>query len=132
LVSILLIARFFKGFLANIAVLVGIIIGAIVATAAGLMTFEKVANAAWVDVVLPFHFGMPKFSFVHIATMSMVMVVVLIESTGMFLALGDMTGKKVSQRELAAGLRVDGVGTVLGGIFNTFPYSSFSQNVGLV
>ena len=132
LVSILLIARFFKGFLANIAVLVGIVIGAIVATATGLMTFEKVANAAWVDVVLPFHFGMPKFSFVHIATMSMVMVVVLIESTGMFLALGDMTGKKVSQRELAAGLRVDGVGTVLGGIFNTFPYSSFSQNVGLV
>ena len=33
---------------------------------------------------------------------------------------------------LAAGLRTDGLGTLIGGIFNTFPYTSFSQNVGLV
>ncbi len=50
----------------------------------------------------------------------------------MFLALGDMVGRPVTQRNLAAGLRVDGVGTLLGGLFNTFPYTSFSQNVGLV
>jgi xanthine/uracil permease len=43
-----------------------------------------------------------------------------------------MTGKRVSQAELAAGLRTDGLGTLIGGIFNTFPYTSFSQNVGLV
>ncbi|MDQ2988411.1 MAG: purine permease, partial [Pseudomonadota bacterium] len=34
--------------------------------------------------------------------------------------------------ELTAGLRTDGLGTLIGGIFNTFPYTSFSQNVGLV
>ena len=62
----------------------------------------------------------------------MVMIVVMIESTGMFLALGDITGKKISQTELSAGLRTDGLGTLIGGIFNTFPYTSFSQNVGLV
>ena len=61
-----------------------------------------------------------------------VMVVVMIESLGMFLALGDMTDRKVDQQALARGLRADGVGTLLGGIFNTFPYTSFSQNVGLV
>jgi NCS2 family nucleobase:cation symporter-2 len=33
---------------------------------------------------------------------------------------------------LSAGLRTDGLGTLIGGIFNTFPYTSFSQNVGLV
>jgi uric acid transporter len=60
------------------------------------------------------------------------MIVVMIESTGMFLALGEMTGRKVTQPMLAAGLRTDGLGTMIGGIFNTFPYTSFSQNVGLV
>ena len=64
--------------------------------------------------------------------MTLVMIVVMIESTGMFLALSDMTGKKITQGNLAAGLRMDGLGTVLGGLFNTFPYTSFSQNVGLV
>ncbi|QNK75667.1 purine permease [Variovorax sp. PAMC28562] len=132
LVSILLIVKFAKGFVANISVLLGIVIGAVVATALGIMTFEKVGKAAWVDVVLPFHFGMPQFDPFLIFTMTLVMIVVMIESTGMFLALGEMTNRKISQQDLARGLRTDGLGTLIGGIFNTFPYTSFSQNVGLV
>ena len=126
------VARFTKGFLSNIAVLIGIIAGGVIAAALGLMHFEKVASAAWLAPIRPFHFGMPIFDPVLIATMVLVMIVVMIESTGMFLALGEMTGKKVTQPMLSSGLRMDGLGTLLGGIFNTFPYTSFSQNVGLV
>ncbi|WP_246026595.1 nucleobase:cation symporter-2 family protein [Paracoccus luteus] len=132
LAVILLVARFARGFLSNIAVLIGIVVGGVVAAAMGLMHFEKVASAAWFAPIAPFHFGMPTFDPVMIVTMSLVMLVVMIESTGMFLALGDIVGRKVTQPALAAGLRADGVGTLLGGIFNTFPYTSFSQNVGLV
>jgi uric acid transporter len=132
LVSILLIAKYAKGFIANISVLLGILLGGAVASAAGLMTFEKVAKAGWFDLVLPFAIAAPVFDPILILTMSLVMVVVMIESTGMFLALSDMTGKKIDQKDLAAGLRTDGLGTLIGGVFNTFPYTSFSQNVGLV
>lgn len=132
LVSILLIVKYARGFVANISVLLGIAIGAVVATLTGLMTYEKVARAPWFDVVLPFHFGMPQFDPVLILTMSLIMIVVMIESTGMFLALGEMTDRKITQQDLAKGLRTDGLGTLIGGIFNTFPYTSFSQNVGLV
>ena len=132
LVSILLIVKYAKGFIANISVLLGIAIGGVVATLMGIMTFEKVGKAAWFDLVLPFHFGMPQFDPILILTMTLIMVVVMIESTGMFLALGEMTERKISQQDLAKGLRTDGLGTLIGGIFNTFPYTSFSQNVGLV
>lgn len=132
LAAILLIAKFGKGFVANISVLLGIVVGAVIAVALGKMTFEKVGNADWFGLITPFHFGMPTFDAVMIITMTLVMIVVMIESTGMFLALGDMTGKKVDQPALSAGLRTDGLGTLIGGIFNTFPYTSFSQNVGLV
>jgi len=132
LVSILLIVKFAKGFIANISVLLGIVIGAVAATVMGLMTFEKVGKAPWVDVVMPFAFGMPQFDPILILTMTLVMIVVMIESTGMFLALGEMTDRKIDQQDLARGLRTDGLGTLIGGIFNTFPYTSFSQNVGLV
>ena len=132
LVSILLIARFGKGFIANISVLLGIVIGGIVATTTGLMHFEKVAKAGWIDIVLPFEIATPVFDPVLILTMTLVMIVVMIESTGMFLALGEMTDREISQKDLARGLRTDGLGTLIGGIFNTFPYTSFSQNVGLV
>lgn len=132
LVSILLIARFGRGFIANISVLLGIVIGGLIAIATGAMTFAKVGEAAWFGLITPFHFGMPTFDPVMIVTMTLVMIVVMIESTGMFLALGDMTGRKVDRPMLSAGLRTDGLGTLIGGIFNTFPYTSFSQNVGLV
>jgi uric acid transporter len=132
LVSILLISRFGKGFVANIAVLMGIVIGGIVTALMGMMHFDKVANAAWFAPITPFHFGAPIFDPIAIVTMSVVMIVVMIESTGMFLALGELTGKTVTRPMLAAGLRTDGLGTLIGGIFNTFPYTSFSQNVGLV
>jgi uric acid transporter len=132
LVFILLLVRYMKGFIANISVLLGIVAGCAMAIALGKMNFDKVGKAHWFDVVTPFAFGMPTFDPLMILTMTLVMIVVMIESTGMFLALSDLTDRKITQQELAAGLRTDGVGTVIGGLFNTFPYTSFSQNVGLV
>jgi len=132
LVSILLVAKYAKGFIANISVLLGIVIGGIAATATGLMNFDKVGRAAWFDLVLPFGIATPTFDPILILTMSLVMIVVMIECTGMFLALGEMTDREVDRAALTRGLRTDGLGTLIGGIFNTFPYTSFSQNVGLV
>jgi len=132
LVVIMLLTKFGRGFICNISVLLGIVFGAILTALTGKMTFDKVGQAAWFDLVTPFHFGTPIFDPVMIVTMVLVMIVVMIESTGMFLALGDLTGRKVTQPMLSAGLRTDGLGTLIGGIFNTFPYTSFSQNIGLV
>jgi len=132
LLVILALIKWGKGFIANVSVLLGIIAGAVLASALGVMHFDKVAAAPWADIVIPFHFGMPQFHLIPIVTMCIVMVVVMIESLGMFLALGELTGKKVDRDDLTRGLRADGVGTLVGGIFNTFPYTSFSQNVGLV
>ena len=132
LVVILLLNRFARGFVANVAVLIGLAAGFAWAMATGMVSFDGLAQAEWFALVLPFRFGTPVFEIGAIISLCIVMVVVLVESTGMFLALSEITGKPVSQKELAAGLRTDGLGTLIGGIFNTFPYTSFSQNVGLV
>jgi NCS2 family nucleobase:cation symporter-2 len=132
LLVILGLIRWGSGFVANVSVLLGIIAGAILASVLGVMHFEKVLAASWGDIVIPLRFGIPQFQLVPIVTMCIVMVVVMIESLGMFLALGEMTGKTIDRDALSRGLRADGVGTLIGGVFNTFPYTSFSQNVGLV
>ena len=132
LLVILAVLRWARGFVANIAVLLGTVAGAVLASLLGKMDFDRVASAHWFAPIVPFQFGAPSFQIVPIATMCLVMIVVMIESTGMFLALGAMTGKPIDQKALARGLRADGVGTIIGGVFNTFPYTSFSQNVGLV
>jgi NCS2 family nucleobase:cation symporter-2 len=132
LVAILLIARYGHGFLANIAVLLGIMLGFVLAALMGRTDFSGLDTAPWFDLVYPFAFGWPQFDPVAILTMCIVMIVVMVESLGMFLALSEMTGRPLSEEDLTRGLRADGLGTLVGGIFNTFPYTSFSQNVGLV
>ncbi|GLS55783.1 purine permease [Methylobacterium gregans] len=130
--AILVITRYARGFVASASVLIGIVLGMVVAGFAGLVHLDRVAAAPWFDVVRPFAFGWPTFDLVSIVTLCLVMIVVMIESTGMFLALSEITADPVDERRLTRGLRADGLGTVIGGVFNTFPYTSFSQNIGLV
>src|SRR6202167_4048034 len=105
LAVILGLIRWFSGFIANVAVLLGIIAGAVLAALLGVMHFDKVISASWVDVVVPLRFGTPIFQLIPIVTMCIVMVVVMIESTGMFLALGEMTGRKIDQAAITRGMR---------------------------
>ena len=132
LVTILGIARYARGFMRSVAVLGGIAVGFLAAIAAGKVDFSKVANMPWVEFVKPFHFGWPTFDLGSILALSIVMVIVMVETTGMMLAVAEMVGKKVNAEDITRGLRVDGLGTLIGGIFNTFPYVTYSQNVGLV
>ena len=129
---ILLVTKFVKGFFANISVLLGLVLGMLVAIAMGKVSFANINQVPWVALVRPLQFGRPTFHLGPILTMCLVMIVVMVESLGMFLAVGEITGKPLTRRDISDGLRVDGLGTLIGGLFNTFPYSSFSQNVGLV
>ncbi|MEP1385267.1 MAG: nucleobase:cation symporter-2 family protein [Paraglaciecola sp.] len=129
---ILLINRFAKGFLSNVSVLVAMLAGFAAAWLLGDISLEGISNEPWVAVIKPLSLGMPTFDFLAICSMSLVMMVTMVESTGMFLALGKLVDKEVDQKQLIRGLRSDGLGTLLGGLFNAFPYTSFSQNIGLV
>ncbi len=64
--------------------------------------------------------------------MIIVNIVSMVESTGVYLAVGKATDQKVEQRQIVGGLRSEGLAIMLGGIFNAFPYTAFSQNVGLI
>ena len=132
LLVILFISKYGREFLKNISVLAGLIVGSVLAAALGMMHFDQVAKADAFHLVMPFQFGTPRFAIGPIVTLCVVELVVFVESAGMFFALGDIVGRKVGRAELGRGLRVDALGTILAGMFNTFPTTSFSQNIGLV
>ncbi|KUN19513.1 purine permease [Streptomyces corchorusii] len=132
LAVVLGVQRFAPAFLSRIAVLLGIAAGLAVAVPFGFTDFSGVGDADWVGVSTPFHFGTPEFRLSAIVSMLVVALVTMTETTGDLIAVGELTGRKVEPRPLADGLRADGLSTVLGGVFNTFPYTAFAQNVGLV
>ena len=124
--------RYLKGFWSNIAVLLGLVSGTAIAFALGSTDFSKVATAPWIGLTTPFAFGMPTFDPMAIVTIMLAMLVIMTETTGDMIAVGEMVGRPVKQEDVVRGLRADGFATMLGGIMNTFPYSAFAQNVGLV
>ena len=132
LAVILVVIKFARGFLQNMAVLIGIAAGYLVTIALGWPDFSGIESEPLVRVVLPLQFGLPQFHLVPCLTMCLVMTIVFIEATGMFLALGAMTGRQIGADDVKRGLRADAIGTIIGAIFNTFPYVSYSQNIGLV
>jgi len=129
---IVLIQRVFKGFMATIAVLVGLVVGTMVAWAFGDAHFGAVADSAWVGVTQPFYFGWPKFSIAAIISMVVVMLITAVETTGDVFATGEIVEKRIGRDDIARALRADGLATTIGGVFNSFPYTCFAENVGLV
>ena len=132
LLLILAIERFAPPALQRLSILLGLVLGTLVAAAFGLADFSGVAEQDWFGVSTPFHFGLPTFEISAIVAMCVVALVIMTETTGDILAIGEIVDKPVQPRQLADGLRADGLSTVIGGVFNTFPYTAFAQNVGLV
>lgn len=132
MVMVVMLIKYTRGFINNISILLGLVVGYLVSSAMGLVSLHGIGSEPAMRLVMPFNFGTPIFSLWPAVAMCVVMLVSFIESTGMYLALGEIIDKDVNRRELVRGYRADGLGTIFGGIFNTFPYTSFAQNVGLV
>jgi xanthine permease len=132
LLFILVIYRFFRGFLSTIAVLLGLVVGSAVAAAFGIVDFSGVGQAGWVGVTTPFYFGFPTFGVAAIVSMIVVMLITAVETTGDVFATGEIVEKRIRREDIARAIRADGLATTLGGLLNSFPYTCFAENVGLV
>lgn len=130
---ILVLQRFFKGFMSTIAVLLGLIAG----SAAWYIVhphedWSSVTEASWFWFATPFHFGVPEFAIIPSLLIVLVMMITAIETVGSLYATGDIVGKRIKKQDISAALRADGVSTVLGGSMGSFPYTCFAENIGLV
>ncbi|WP_415959954.1 nucleobase:cation symporter-2 family protein [Streptomyces sp. 021-4] len=132
LVVILLIQRFGRGFLKQVALLVGMFVGTLAAIPFGLADFSALKSAPLAALPTPFAFGAPEFHPAAILSLCIVMLVLMTESSAGMLALGEICDRRTDGRTITRGLRTDGIATLLGPVFGGFPTSAFAQNVGVV
>lgn len=131
LIIIIGIQKLSKGFLGNVAILIGIFGGTIISLFMGVADFSNVGNVDLVNINIPLKYGI-KFDVTAILSLFLVQLVIMTDATGNQLNLSNICGvdEKDSKR-LVAGLRGHGISSMLAGIFNTFPHSLFGQNVGI-
>ena len=129
---IVTVQRFGRGTFANLSVLLGLIGGTALAMLTREHNFSQVWGTPWFAMAHPLLFGPPRFVLLPAVVMSLSMLVVMTETTGNCLAVGEITGRPITPATLAAAFRADGLATVVGGLFNSFPYNVYSQNTGLL
>jgi len=131
---IVLLQRLAKGTLKASAILIGIIVGYILAIILGQVDFTPVANAKVFALPLPFREGLiPSFRLLPILSMAIMVVVSGIETmghvNGMTMAVWD---RQAVDSETQGALLADGLGNIFSAIFGVLPNTSFGQNIGIV
>ncbi|WP_041277744.1 uracil-xanthine permease family protein [Desulfotalea psychrophila] len=128
-----LILKFFgRGMLSTASVLIGLIVGYLVAISMGMVNFSHIENAAWFAMPTPLHFGF-ELSLSSVFAMSLMAFVSAIETVGDVSGITQGgAGREATEKEIAGATMADGLGTTLGAFFGALPNTSFSQNVGLV
>ena len=131
-IIVILVLKQFKGFLNDSSILIGIIVGYILAICLGMVDFTQVKESAWFSLphpmVVPFEFNIQA-----IIAMGIMFIATTVET------IGDISGitnggldREPTNRELSGGVMADGIGSIVASIFGVLPNTSFSQNVGLV
>ncbi|WP_445506080.1 nucleobase:cation symporter-2 family protein [Niallia sp. 03190] len=121
-----------KGFLQVISVLISMLAGTFIAYLVGKVNLSAVSDAEWFVPITSFYFGMPTFDLSSILIMSLIAIIIMIESVGVFTALGEVCYTKIGEEQIKKGVHAEGIAVIFSGIFNSFNHTSFTQNVGLV
>ncbi|WP_129359521.1 nucleobase:cation symporter-2 family protein [Rothia uropygioeca] len=132
LLIILLLSKVGSAAISRLSILLGIVLGTVLAVVLGMADFSAIGDGAIFAFPQPFAFGLPTFDLAAVVSMTIVMLVILTETTADILAVGEIVNSKVDRRRIGDGLRADMGASFIAPIFNGFTQSAFAQNVGLV
>lgn len=132
LATCLLWNMFAKGYLKQLSVLAGLIVGYIVAIFMGKVDLSMIMSGGIVALphLLPIK---PEFHAGAIMSACIIFLVSAAETIGDTSALvAGGLGREITGEEISGSLACDGYGSFISGLFGCPPVISFSQNVGLV
>lgn len=131
LLACLLCQVFAKGFLRSLSVLVGLVVGYILACFMGMVDFSSLSGLSVVSIprFMPFT---PEFNIGAILSVVAVYLVSATETIGDTSALcNGALQRDPETKEMGAAISCDGFVSSVSGLFGCTPITSFSQNVGL-
>ncbi|WP_347267326.1 nucleobase:cation symporter-2 family protein [Paracoccus sp. (in: a-proteobacteria)] len=132
LAFVLLLSKIGNATISRLSILLALVIGTAIAYATGMTNFSQVTNGAVFALPSIFHFGWPTFSVAATVSMTIVVLVILVETSADIFAVAEIVDTKVDSRRLGDGLRADMLSSMLAPLVGSFTQSAFAQNVGLV
>jgi xanthine permease XanP len=117
------------------SIIIGLVVGYVVAAFMGLVEFGKLKELEAFSVPTPFKYGIA-FSWTAFLPIALLYLITTVETIGDITATSSVSGEPVAGdvyfRRLRGGVLGDGVNSALAAVFNTFPNTTFSQNNGVI
>ncbi|MCF0155232.1 MAG: uracil permease [Veillonella sp.] len=121
----------FRGFLAVIPVLLGIIAGYVAGLWMGVVDVASIASAPWIKV--PNFYGMPEFDINAIIMIMPALFVVFAEHVGHLVVTSNIVGKDLmAEPGLKKSLLGDGIANIVSGLFGATPNTTYGENIGVL
>lgn len=133
LVVTLACSLFGKGYLKVSGMLIGIVVGYVIALFMGdIVDFSTFNDAGLISVPIPFHFGL-EFHADAIIMMILMYVVQAVQTIGdvSSTAMGGF-GREATDKELGGAIKGQSICGMIGAIIGGLPTDPYSQNVGLI
>ncbi len=127
-VAILLVTVLFRGLLGRLSILIGVLVGYVVAVLRGEVDFSAINDAAWIG--LPQFHG-PEFHISVIGLFVPVVLVLVAENIGHVKSVSAMTGQDLDPVTGRA-LMADGLATVLAGSGGGSGTTTYAENIGVM
>ncbi|KYP88896.1 uracil transporter [bacteria symbiont BFo2 of Frankliniella occidentalis] len=123
-------AVLFRGFLAIIPILIGVVAGYAVAASLGMVDWQPVEHAAW--FALP-TFYQPRFEWVAILTILPAALVVIAEHVGHLVVTANIVKRDlIRDPGLHRSMLANGLSTLFSGFFGSTPNTTYGENIGVM
>lgn len=133
LIAVILFSVFFRGFLGRISIFLGVIVGYVVAIFTNQVTFDGVAEAAWIG--LPdFHLAAvtDPMAWAYVPMFLPVVLVLIAENVGHVRGVATMTNDPSINKHTGRALVADGLATTLAGGFGGSATTTYGENIGVM
>ena len=117
-----------RGFLKMVPVLIGIVVGYIVAIPLGMVDFTAINEAAWIG--LP-EVTLPTFSVNALLVIAPIALVLVVEHIGHLMTVTNLSGEDCN-KYLSSSLLGNGLGTVASGFLGGPALTSIAENIGVM
>ncbi len=132
LIVVIFLNTYAKGMAKTSSILIGIVVGYMIALPLNMVEFSSIREAAWFSVPTPFYFPLA-FKWGAILPMLIMFIVTAIETVGDVTAItSGGANREPTSDELSGSVIANGFTSSLSAIFNSLPNTSFSQNVGMI
>ena len=123
---------FVKGYMKQLSVLAGLIVGYILSIFMGKVDLSLIFSDGFVSLPRLFPFT-PQFNIGAILSVCIIFLVSAAETIGDTTAMvASGLNREITEKEISGSLACDGFGSSISGLFGCAPVTSFSQNVGLI